>query len=192
MADHLFVGLSAWIIQDGNYPDFLQGSQTAFALEFAPLTPLEEIPPNGAVAPLFLHRGSGSYDVVARVVHVAAHWWAIDVGVLIFEECKPPESARLGSWLRGEVSIGIDPFFYFEDHGHEPGVPAMIYDWHIDRIEIQTAPLVEISPHVFEQDASKLGWKEISATNAWEDDGEYLLHCTRLAGPRPPRSRRQP
>jgi hypothetical protein len=192
MTGHLIVGLSSWVIQDGNYPDFVQGSQTAFALEFWAQNPLEEIEPDDAMAPSHLHRGSAAYDIVARVLHVAEHWWVIDVGVLVFQDCKPPPNARVGSWWRGEVDIAIDPFFYFEDHGHAPGVPAMIYEWRIDKIEIQTAPFVEISPRVFARDSTKLGWKEIAETHAWEDNGDYLLHCTHLAGPRLPQSRRQP
>jgi hypothetical protein len=30
----LIVGLSSWIIQDGNYPDFERNQQTSFALSF--------------------------------------------------------------------------------------------------------------------------------------------------------------
>ena len=45
---------------------------------------------------------------------------------------------------------------------------------------------------VVERDATKLDWKDILKTNAWDDDGEYLLYCTRLGGPRPPRGKRHP
>jgi hypothetical protein len=38
--DRLLVGLDAWIIQDGNYPDLRQGQQAEFALEL-PLEHLE-------------------------------------------------------------------------------------------------------------------------------------------------------
>jgi hypothetical protein len=47
---------------------------------------------------------------------------------------------RRGGWLRGNVYIGVDPYFYFEQLGHEPGAPALIYDWKIEKIEMQTAP----------------------------------------------------
>jgi hypothetical protein len=45
---------------------------------------------------------------------------------------------------------------------------------------------------VLERDATKLDWKDILKTNAWDDDGEYLLYCARLGGPRPPRGKRHP
>ena len=94
--------------------------------------------------------------------------------------------------MRGQISIGIDPFFYFEQLAHQPGAPALVYDWKIERIEVQTAPLIEVKPGVLERDATKLDWKDILKTNAWNDDGEYLLYCTRLGGPRPPKGRRHP
>jgi hypothetical protein len=34
MTDLLVVGLSSWIIQDGNYGNFSRGADAAFALEF--------------------------------------------------------------------------------------------------------------------------------------------------------------
>lgn len=48
MATHLTVTLSFWVIQDGNYPDFAQGSHTAFGLEFWAQRPLEEFAPPAA------------------------------------------------------------------------------------------------------------------------------------------------
>jgi hypothetical protein len=69
---------------------------------------------------------------------------------------------------------------------------AQIYDWKIERIEIQTALLIEVWPRVLERDPAKLGWKDILKTIAWKDEGEYLLHCNRIGGPRLPRGRRRP
>jgi hypothetical protein len=34
MTNSFKIGLSSWIIQDGNYPDFKQGERAAFAIEF--------------------------------------------------------------------------------------------------------------------------------------------------------------
>jgi hypothetical protein len=164
----LVVGLSSWIIQDGNYGDFRRGKQVAFALEFYASTDWVEV---YALAPSLVHKGEGRYRSVGQVVHVADEWWAIDVGFLLFDRAKPPPVVRLGCWLANEISIGIDPFFYFESLAREADAPALIYDWTISKIEIQTAPSI---------------WREIAATNAWEDEGgraEYLLHCTRIEGP---------
>lgn len=39
------IGLSAWIIQDGNYEDFEQGQTRSFALEFYPEKPFQIVDP---------------------------------------------------------------------------------------------------------------------------------------------------
>jgi hypothetical protein len=192
MADTLIVGLHSWIIQDGNYGDFARETNAAFALEFYASSPLEVFESNLEPAPALNRLRDADYEVVGQVIHAADHWWVIDVGVLVFQEEKPPVAVREGSWLRGKISIGIDPFFYFERLAHQPGAPAQVYDWKIERIEVQTAPLIEVRPMVLERDATKLGWKDVLKTNAWEDEGEYLLHCTRIGGPRPARGRCHP
>jgi hypothetical protein len=88
--------------------------------------------------------------------------------------------------VRGEVLIEVDPFFYFERLAHEADAPALIHDWTIEKIEMQTAPFIEVRPRRRERDPARLGWKEIAKTDAWNDDGglaEYLLHCVRQDGP---------
>jgi hypothetical protein len=190
MADTLVVGLHSWIIQDGNYGDFARDMKAAFALEFYATSPLEMLESNPKLAPALVRVRDADYEVVGQVIHSAGHWWVIDVGVLVFQEGEPPATVREGSWLRGKISIGIDPFFYFERLAHQPGAPAQVYDWKIERIEVQTAPLIEVKPRVLERDPTKLGWKDVLNTDAWKDEGEYLLHCTRIGGPRPPKGRR--
>ncbi len=192
MADTLVVGLHSWIIQDGNYGDFARDTNAAFALEFYASAPLEVFELNSSAAPTLTRIRDADYEVIGQVTHVVHDWWVVDVGVLVFWKGDRPATLRPGSWLRGQISIGIDPFFYFEQLAHQPGAPALVYDWKIERIEVQTAPLIEVKPGVLERDATKLDWKDILKTNAWDDDGEYLLYCTRLGGPRPPKGRRHP
>jgi hypothetical protein len=192
MTDTLVVGLHSWIIQDGNYGDFARNTNSAFALEFYALSPLEMFESKPKPVPAFVRIGDADYKVVGQVIHVADGWWVMDVGVLVFQETEPPSTVRQGDWLRGRISIGIDPFFYFERLAHQPGAPALVYDWKVERIDIQPAPHIEVQPRLFERDPTKLGWKEILETKAWEDGGDYLLHCTRIGGPRPPRSKRHP
>ena len=192
MTDRLVIGLHSWVIQDGNYGDFAGDAEAAFALEFYAWPPLEVFEPASASSPSLTRVEDASYEVVGRVAYVAEDWWVIDAGVLAFREEVPPPNVRQGSWLRGKVRIDIDPFFYFERLGHQPNAPALVYDWKIEKIDIQTAPFIEVEPRKFERDPAKLGWKEIDKTDAWEDHGEYLLHCVRVGGPRPPRSTRQP
>jgi hypothetical protein len=162
VADGLVVGLDSWIIQDGNYRNFAQDTNAAFALEFYASFPLEEV--ESARAPALVHVEDAQYDVLGQVVHVADDWWVIDVGVLAFREEKPPANVRQGSWLRGMIFIGIDPFFYFERLAHQPGAPALVYDWEIERIEVQTAPFIEVRPRVMERDPTKLERDELKQT----------------------------
>jgi hypothetical protein len=183
MTDILAVGLSSWLIQDGNYGDFARDANAAFALEFYASLSLEEVEPDPSRAPSLTHVGDANYDVLGQVVHVADDWWVLNVGILVFREERPPTNARRGRWLRGKIYIGIDPFFYIERLARQPGAPALIYDWKIEKIEVQTAPLIEVKPRVMARDPAKLGWREIVETDARGDEGEYLLHCNRLDSP---------
>jgi hypothetical protein len=96
------------------------------------------------------------------------------------EDKSSKHKFRPGDCVRGEISFAIDPFFYFERLARQDGAPALIYDWTITKIEMQTAPRIETKPKYFERDPLLLGWREIEKTDAWQDDdrsAEYLLHC---------------
>lgn len=193
MASQVIVGLSSWIIQDGNYADFAKGMDAAFAIEFWPAAPLVQFEASVSTEPSRTFLANGSHSVQGQAVYVADSWWVIDVGVLAFCEEQPPASVRPGVWLRGEIYLGIDPFFYFERLGHQPGAPALVYEWKVEKICEQTAPLIEIEPRVMGRDPAKLGWREVDETSAWENtSGEYLLHCARVGGPRAPKSKQHP
>jgi hypothetical protein len=83
--------------------------------------------------------------------------------------------------LSGErSSLGVDPFFYFEELAKLPGMPPLVYRWRIERIERDMAPWIEVEPRGFERDPSRPGWNDVEATDAWNDDGglaSYLLHA---------------
>jgi hypothetical protein len=120
------------------------------------------------------------------VIYLADDSWVIDIGILIFRDEEPPVDVRVGHSVRGEVSIGVDPYFYFERLATRRDAPALIYDWTIEKIEMQTAPLIQIAPKYFARDERLLGWREIDRTDAWNDDGGtawYRLHCDRVDGP---------
>jgi hypothetical protein len=184
MAGLLAVGLASWIIQDGNYGDFACGDRAAFALEFYGSTELDEV--KRAPMPSLVSAGGVLYKALGEVVHVSDDWWAIDVGTMIFQEAEPPRNARLGGWMSGEISVGIDPFTYFERLAREPDAPSLIYDWTIEKIEMQTTPSVEVRPHSMARDSGRPRWREIDKTDAWKDNGglaDYILHCRRFDGP---------
>ncbi|NJM91931.1 MAG: hypothetical protein HC861_04095 [Rhodospirillaceae bacterium] len=184
----LIVDLSAWIIQDGNYPDFERNQRTSFALEFYRGEDLQVCEPSEPSLSLISSLGwSPIYAATGKVIHVAAKWWAVDFGILAFREDKPSKhNLQKGDCVRGQISLGIDPFFYSGQYAHQGDAPALIYDWTITKIEIQTAPRIETKPKYFERDPRLLGWREIEQTDAWHDDdrsAEYLLHCRRAEGP---------
>ena len=192
----LIIALSAWIIQDGNYEDFERNQQTSVALEFYPGENLQVCAP-GAPPSLALISSSGSsplYDVTGTIVHVAEDWWVVDFGIRAFREDKSTKHKfRQGDCVRGQISFGIDPFFYFERLARRDDAPALIYEWTITKIEMQTAPRIETKPKYFERDPRLLGWREVEKTDAWlDDDGraEYLLHCRRSEAPPRQRLRR--
>ena len=175
----IFVGLASWIVQDGNYNDFRAGFDAAFALEFYAASGIRKV--DGSFKPQLNHIGGAEYKAWGRVVYMADDWWVIDFGVLAFREEKTPENLNIGDFVECDIYLGIDPFFYFERLGATPVAPALIADWHIEKIEIQTAPFIRHG-NVLVRDAVLIGWREISETNAWKDDGgiaEYVLTCKR-------------
>lgn len=143
MGLNLCISLACWIIQDGNYRDFTRGDRAAFAIEFHAPTGLIVVPSAFPSVSAFTGIGENNYLITGQVTYVAEDWWVVDVGVPIFCEEKPPPVARPDAWVSGKVELGIDPFFYFERLAKLPGAPALIHDWRIDKIEIQTAPWVE-------------------------------------------------
>ena len=184
----LIVDLSAWIIRDGNYPDFERNQQTSFALEFYAEEDLQGREPSEPSLSLISSSGwRPIYAATGKVIHVAADWWVVDFGFLAFREDKPTKHKfQVGDCVHGQISLGIDPFFYSGQYADQEDAPALIYDWTITKIEIQTAPRIETKPKYFERDPRLLGWREIERTDAWHDDdrsAEYLLHCRRTEGP---------
>ena len=173
MTELLQVGLSSWIIADGNYKDFSVGDVRSFALEY-----YNEADLRPATAPRsHRHLGDARHAVTGRRVHLGPTWCAIDIGVLAYRELHsfppPPPS------FDGEVYLGVDPFFYFETLAHETDGPALIYDWRIHRIEVETAPRI-LKDGLMIYDPDKRKPADVQDTKRGED---FILHCERLAEP---------
>jgi hypothetical protein len=184
MESSLIIGLSSWIIQDGNYSDFKRGDHTAFALEFRAPSALSLVEGSGQAVSL-AHLRDSTYRIVGKIVHVRdCEWWAIDVGVLTYQAGRPPPGAEEGSWIEGEAYVGVDHYAYMERFSRHHTAPGLIYDWTIEKIEIQTAPFIKVDERQMVRDPERLGWRQIDATDAWKDGvADYLLHCERLANP---------
>lgn len=177
------IGLSAWIIQDGNYGDFQRHQKANFAVEFYPHS-FEVI----AAADRRAECVEGSrYRIQAQIVCVVKAAWVIDFGLQAFQQTKPPKGIRKGDWISADIYLGIDPFFYFEELVNVNGMPPLIYRWFIRKIGVQTAPFIETTDaqgrRILTRDESKSAYRDIEETHAWTDDGsyaEYVLACELL------------
>lgn len=59
----------------------------------------------------------------------------IDLGDLkVFQEARPSGTA-VGSWVRGTIGLGLDPFSYFERLHAVAGIPPLVYTWSVDHIQ---------------------------------------------------------
>jgi len=180
------IGLSSWIIQDGNYDDFETGQIAEFALEFYSENYQQIKPGTKSCTKL----GAAKYAIIGEVIFRNDEVWVLDFGVCAFQESKPPQGVSVGGVVAAEIYLGIDPFFYFERLYRMPKIPALIYTWKINSIGQQTAPFIETSDpsgqKVLVRDEEKRGYKTVTKTNAWKDDdgnGEYVLNSGLLSVP---------
>jgi hypothetical protein len=177
------IGIDAWIIQDGNYPDFEVGQSARFALEFYAHSVA------AATAPVqrFTLTRPARYDLSGIVAFRTNDVWVIDAGFLAYSESQPPLFATLGSAVTGDFYLGIDPFFYFEDLCRLQGMPELRYEWRIDSIARETTPWISTidtaGREVLQRDEPRTSYEPVDRTNAWHDDsgnGSYILECTRI------------
>jgi hypothetical protein len=146
----LMIGLSSWVIADGNYPHFKRGDRVSFALAFYAPDPLRipedclSINPPGADR-VSLRQLEGSYYLVtAKVTHILDYdgWWVIDAGIPMYRAGMPTNDITVGCWLRGTINLGVDPFDYFERLSRYYVAPPLIYDWDVKKIGLETTPIM--------------------------------------------------
>lgn len=179
-----FVELDSWIIQDGNYGNFRVGLKCSFALEYRVIGDLY-----GSMQfdeQSCEYKEDNIYQVSGNTSYLSDNVSVIDVGIRAYQEAKPNTNLRLGGGFRGRIGLGIDPFFYVEYLRKQEGLPELIYDWEIEEIFIQKAPLIEVQPKLLERDRTRWGWRSIRKSDAWRDDGGraiYLLKCKLYSNP---------
>jgi hypothetical protein len=181
--EHLTIGLSSWIICDGNYPDFSRGGQVSFALEFHASDGWTFMEPGLGRVKALERMYTCHYHAVAEVIYVRDDWWAIDAGVRLYRHEKPPREMEPGWWMSADVFVGIDPFHYIQRHSRHHAAPGLIYDWEIDRIELDTSPYIVRENGESMRDPLRRASRDIDRTNAGRDGGDYFLHCRRLDNP---------
>jgi hypothetical protein len=180
------VGLSSWIIQDGNYGNFKTGQRAEFALEFF----AEAYSKTEVRIKMAKCLADAKYEIIGKVVYLTSKVWVLDFGICAFQESKPPEGLAVGDHVSATIHLGIDPFFYFEYLYSLPNMPALIYSWSITSIGQLAAPVAETrDPSGLKQlirDDKNFAYKSIAETDAWRDDGglaEYVLTCAILDVP---------
>jgi hypothetical protein len=119
----------------------------------------------------------------------------LEVGILCFQDGKPPFPTQVGDFVAGELYLGVDPFFWFETHSRVRGRPGLFYRWRVRRILLETTPWIES-----QDDAGRTvtrgadverTFEEVQRTDAWSDDegnANYVLDCELLdqcSRPRP-------
>jgi hypothetical protein len=174
------IGISSWIIQDGNYGDFAVGETTKFALEFSG----NQLAPSQVKERSVQFLETSIYRIRAQVVYVDPKVWVIDFGILVFWESEPPVIAEVGSWIEGDIFIGIDPYFYMEYLHKLPNIPMLTYDWKVEGILREDTPWLksvnERGGVTLIRDVTREAWSEVGRTNAWEENeitSSYILQC---------------
>ena len=176
----LQIGLSGWIIQDGNYEDFEVDREYRFALEFYSKT----LVPSPPAVPSLSLVGHAHYDGVGSVLYRSSSAWVVDFGIPAYSQREVPAWATLGACCSGRVYVSVDPFFYSDDLVNDPSMPDLFRRWVVRRILLETTPIIESvdrdGRQEFIRDPKRVGYVETRATRAWTDDeghAEYTLEC---------------
>jgi len=126
------------------------------------------------------------YDAAGSVVFADEDCWVVDFGILAFQSTKPPEWVRVGTAVRGNLYLGIDPFFYTEDLRLKVSMPNLYYEWTLRGIELETTPwqlAADESGRPLQTRADVAPtFRKVQSTNAWVDDSQhahYVLECER-------------
>jgi hypothetical protein len=192
-----WIGLSGWILQDGNYTDFRTGERRQFALEFGynRRQRLRRVPAIAEPHARYARRGT-EYEVVGQLLQTAETWgedpFVFDFGLRAYSSdllVGDGEAPQEGDWLSGEVSLHVDPFFYMNEFAQRPGAMPLIYTWTVEEIQLSTTPLIEVSyGHPLYvgpdegpdrvPDTDRESWRTVEKTRTWPDSGAYRLRCT--------------
>jgi hypothetical protein len=191
-----WIGLDGWVLQDGNYTDFVTGERRQFALEFGYRRDRRLRIVGSPTAAICRHSGRSSvFEITGQLLRSSAEphgdGFVLDFGLLaysnwiVLDDLQPPDA---GAWLTGEVHLGVDPFFYMDELAQLPGMPALIYTWTIVEIQLNTTPLMPVEhghplyggpdegPH-YVGNPDQESWRTVDRTRAWDDDGSYRLRC---------------
>ena len=183
MTNSLNIEMNSWVIQDWHYEDFAVGQKRSFALEFFPAEIQKATVQNKTMECIYESR----YKVNAEIIFGNEKVWILDFGICAFKADPLPREFKVGDFVSAELFLSIDPHFYFKSLSKIKGIPAIIYDWEVKAIKIETAPLIEQENEVgrlfLTRDETKMELKEIEETDARQDDdghGDYILVCEKI------------
>lgn len=173
------IGLSAWNIQDGNYPDFYVCQEIDFAVRFyAPQSKntkrflafgKSDIRPSHSESLNIKPIGEDKYIINGKTVFSSPKGWIVDIGILVLED-GAPEWAETGDYICGEVKFEVDWYTADEILSRIPEAPPLVYTWRIEQIKIWDSNIKAFD-------------RELQRTDAWSEEeqhAEYLLICTKL------------
>jgi hypothetical protein len=194
--ESLYIGVSSWIIQDGNYPDFRIGDAINIALEFHPYRICESRNSLASITRL----SSCHYRVNGKSIFVSNNVFVLDFGLLAYDQASPPKWMKSNCYIDAEIYLGIDPFFYFEELHAILGMPELRYNFRVRGIELETTPwmsTVDSHGHRMNvRDDSQASFCPVSETDAWSDDNgnaHYVLELERIDnGPEQSGARKSP
>lgn len=140
-----FIGLSPWILADGNYWNgeyhgFYTGQSSLFALELNP----RSIKPSSFQGRRVVHKKDTVYSVTGEVVFTWKHGWVIDFGLYayVYKRSIPSFLPELQSYITVEAYLGIDHFAYSDFLHSISGFPPLLYRWYVQGIIQEIHPLV--------------------------------------------------
>lgn len=202
MAQDWWIGLSGWVLQDGNYTDFAVGQVRQFALDLSYRRSDRLVPVTGVAARACAAVDDDAwYRVTAEVLRAArepmSDCFVLDFGLcaytswMVLDDLEPPTS---GAWLAGDVMLSVDPFEYMDRLARFPEMPSLIYTWTVEEIRLDTSPWIRVpyghplyvgpdAGPMRVRDPERRRWVAVDRTRMWDDPGSYTLRCTLHAAP---------
>lgn len=102
----LYAGVDAWMIQEGNLPEFSVGQCVRLGLMFAP----RHVEPSPRPERKMVHLGGCCYHLRGRVRFGDVDAWSLDVGWRLRGDGRPAGLIETLDWLQGEGALQVDPW----------------------------------------------------------------------------------
>lgn len=168
MLNKWFISLSSFVFSDAMYGRFVKGTMTEFAVEFTHNVLANTDPSTRS----YVHVEGSIYSITAETIFVARDIWIIDFGLQAYcaDSRVTSDLAYQGTFVNGNTMLSVDNGDYEGWIVKRPGIPALIYTWHIDRIICD-------DKHV----KKEIDW--LDETNVVQG-ASYLLECTLLDYPK--------